>query len=178
MRAVLLVLLLALGCAGAVKIQTPYLSLSSVDAAVRVMDMAETVWLDVGAGAGYPVDSHSDPGRVTLTVANVSCTSRMERVVCALPPTGHLASSGRLYQNDTTMTLGSDAYRVTMTATLEGAVWEADNVWRGTTPVLMVEVYEQSPKERSERVAKGALCFLVTLPVLLLAEMVVVWLDI
>lgn len=172
---VVLILLLALGCVGGVVIETPYLSLSSVGSELRVMDMAETVWLGMGAGADHPVDSHSDGNVVRLTVADVSCAADKDTVTCSLPPTGHLVASGRLYQNDTTMTLGSDVYRVTMTATLSGGEWGVGDVWNGESPGLVIRVYEQSPEERSERVGKGALVFLITVPFLLLAELVVVW---
>lgn len=175
MRAILLILILALGSVTAIKVETPYVSLSSVDAEVVVMDMAETVWMGVGADGDHPVDLHSDDGRITMAVANVSCTAINDVVTCTLPPTGHLSASGRLYQNDTTLALGSDAYRVTMTATLEGGVWREGDVWSGASPRLVITVHEQSPEERSERVGKGALCFLVTIPVMVVAEMVAVW---
>lgn len=168
MRWVWILPLLVAAVAG-VTIKTPYVSLGSKDSTLRVMDMGETVWVGVGAGADHPVDSHSDGDNVSMTVADVTCAAALNVVTCTLPPTGTLYASGRLYQNHTILALGSEVYRVSMSITLEGGVWERGNVWRGTSPQLIIRVDEESPEGRKERVSKGALAFLVTIPLMLFA---------
>jgi hypothetical protein len=166
-----LFVLLLVASAGAVTVTTPYLSLLSHENAVRVTDSGETVWVAMEAGGRLPVEATEGEENVALTVDDVSCRAEKEMVTCHLPPTGSLTASGRLYQNGTQVVLVSETYRVSVTCELAGGEWKRDIRWEGTAPVLTLRIDEQSPEQRKERVGKGALCFLITIPVMMLAEL-------
>lgn len=160
---VLLLLLLTVFVVGIDAFGTDYVEMNPVESVLRIGDVAETMWIGVGADGSEPVVMTSWSYGIAVQLANLSCATPANQgaVTCRLPEVGQLTSSSGLTRNGSHVSLVSEQYSVSIEAELVNATWTDGFNWRGSG-VLQLTVHEQTPEERQARVWMGIVIFLPT----------------